>query len=141
VDGSLDQSDYLGTLARASTDSVKAFADALIPELGPIEVLQNRTGLVMLPMEESVKGATFYVGEILVSEARVRLAGGEGYGACLGRDLEQALAIAIVDAAVAANKQGPRITAYLERLTVAHALTDEELRDQVEATRVEMETF
>jgi alpha-D-ribose 1-methylphosphonate 5-triphosphate synthase subunit PhnG len=137
----LDQAKYLGVLARAPATSVKDFAEELLPALGPIEVLQNRTGLVMLPLEESVKGATFYVGEVLVSEARVRLVSGEGYGACLGRDLHQALALAIVDAAMAANLERNHIAAYLERLTAALDLADGELVDQVEATRVEMETF
>jgi alpha-D-ribose 1-methylphosphonate 5-triphosphate synthase subunit PhnG len=141
VDDRLDQGAFLGILARAPAASVKDFAEELIPALGPIEVLQNRTGLVMLPLEESVKGSTFYVGEVLVSEARVRLNGGEGYGACLGRDLQHALAIAIVDATLATNLDRNRISAFLAGLTVALNLADGELLDQVEATRVEMETF
>ncbi len=137
----LDQSEYLSILSRASPDTVKTFAEDLMSDLGPIEVLQNRTGLVMVPMSESVKGATFYVGEVLISEARVRLTGGEGYAACLGRDLQQSLAIALIDAAVQADLKCPVIAEFVARLGAEMLAEDDQLLRQVEATRVEMETF
>lgn len=116
-------------------------AEDLIPSVGAIEVLRNRTGLVMLPAQEPVKGASYYLGEALISEAQVRLATAEGYGACLGRDREHALAIAIIDAARAADVAAARIDAFLARQAAALAQADQELLAQVEETRVEMETF
>ncbi|MEI7772443.1 MAG: phosphonate C-P lyase system protein PhnG [Chloroflexales bacterium] len=131
----------LSTLARADADAVKAFAEGLIPALGPITVLVNRTGLAMLPMEETVRGEAFYLGEVLLSEAHVRAAGAEGYAACLGRDLEQALAVALVDAAYAAGRDRTRIAAFVAAQAAALAAEDAVLGQQVEQTRVELETF
>ncbi|MBC8164229.1 MAG: phosphonate C-P lyase system protein PhnG [Roseiflexaceae bacterium] len=134
------QSLRLGVLSRAPAEAVKLFADALIPELGAIEVLRNRTGLVMLPMADTVSGAPFYVGEVLLAEAHVRLASGEGYAACLGRDLEQALALALIDAA-AGTQHLPHIDAFVAQHAAQQTEADTLLRRQIEATRVEMETF
>jgi alpha-D-ribose 1-methylphosphonate 5-triphosphate synthase subunit PhnG len=117
------------------------FVDALIPRFQNIQVIENRTGLVMLPMTEPVQGATFYVGEVLVAEARVRLGEAEGYAACLGRDVEQALALALIDAANAAGLAQPEIAQFLAAQAAHLQQADDELLRQVETTRVEMETF
>jgi alpha-D-ribose 1-methylphosphonate 5-triphosphate synthase subunit PhnG len=137
----MQQAEYLEVLARAPAELVKQFADDLIPQLGHIEVLQNRTGLVMLPMQDSAQGTTFYLGEVLIAEAHVRLASCEGYGACLGRDLEQALAIALLDAALATGIEYDRITRFLQARAAALAAADQELRQAAAATGVDLETF
>lgn len=137
----MNQSTFLSILSQAPTQEVKLFADALIPDLGPIEVIRNRTGLVMLPAIEPVKGAAFYLGEALIAEAYVRLAETEGYAACLGRDLEFALAIALMDAARAANITTQKIDAFVADQAARQATAEQQLHTEVEATRVEMETF
>ncbi len=131
----------LDTFCSAPADELKEFVDAILPELGPVEVLQNRTGLAMVPMRDSAQGTTFYLGEVLIAEARVRLAATEGYAACLGRDLEQALAAAILDAATAAGILEERIASFVERQARRSAERDTALLRQVEATRIDMETF
>lgn len=96
------QSHYLSVLAQTSPARLKPFAEAILAALdeanAAIEVLTNRTGLVMLPYTDSVHGTPFHLGEVLMSEAHVRVQEQDGYGACLGRDLEQSLAIALLDA-------------------------------------------
>ncbi len=67
------QSDTLTVLSHAPAAQVKALAESVIPQLGDILVLQNRTGLVMLPAVDSAEGTTFQLGEILTAEAHVRL--------------------------------------------------------------------
>lgn len=137
----LDQTTYLGILSRSPAPLVKQFAEKLIPVLGPIEVLRNRTGLAMLPMADTAQGASFYLGEVLLAEASVRAGSVEGYAACLGRDLEQALAIALIDAAVTAGVARDQIAAFVEDQAATLDEADRGLLLQVEATRVEMETF
>jgi alpha-D-ribose 1-methylphosphonate 5-triphosphate synthase subunit PhnG len=137
----MQQATYLEVLARAPAELVKQFADDLIPHLGSIEVLQNRTGLVMLPMQDSAQGTTFYLGEVLIAEAHVRLNAGEGYGACLGRDLEQALAIALLDAALVAGIEHDRIGHFLQARAAELAADDQELRQAAATTGVDLETF
>lgn len=139
---SFSQNAYLTILTHAPTQTVQLFADALLPDLGNIVVLQNRTGLVMLPYTDSAKGARFHLGEALVSEAHVRLEDGqEGYALCAGRDLLQALAIALLDAALQAGIQVEKVDAFIAEQQSAQKAADEKLLRQVEATRIEMETF
>ncbi len=142
-----EQSAYLTVLAHTPPDALKPFTEAILMHLEEIEVLENRTGLVMLPYTDSVQGTAFHLGEVLMSEAHVRIGECAGYGACLGRDLEQALAIAILDATLQA--QDYPVTAALHdniRDFVAEQAqqqtdADQELLRKVEATRVEMEVF
>src|SRR5262245_22074331 len=137
----LEQSTYLSVLSRSPAAMVKQFADGLIPALEPIEVLRNRTGLVMVPMQDTGQGTTFYLGEALIAEAHVRLGDVEGYAACLGRDLEQALAIALIDAAVTAGRAREQIAPFIQAQSAALDQAEQRLQEQQEATRVEMETF
>ena len=136
------QSDCLTLLTHAPAAPVKALAEAIIPHLGDILVLQNRTGLVMLPATDSAEGTTFHLGEILTAEAHVRIYGGvEGYGMVIGRDLEQAMAIALLDAALTARIGLAEINRFLAEQAEIQRQTDETLLRQVQATRIEMETF
>lgn len=138
---SVDQGRCLDVLCRAPAALVKQFADDLIPSLGEIEVLYNRTGLAMLPMQEPVKGTMFYLGEVLIAEARVRVLGVEGYAACLGRDVQQALALSLIDAANLAGLAHSQIATFVAAQETALQQADDDLLRQVESTRVEMETF
>ena len=136
-----DHAAGLEVLARCDADRLKAFAETLIPRLGDIDVVENRTGLVMLPMRDTAQGTHFHLGEVLMSEARIRARAEDGYGMRRGRDLEAAMAMAIVDLAMAAGADQGGCATFLE--TEARALRDadwDRLR-RVEATRVDMETF
>jgi alpha-D-ribose 1-methylphosphonate 5-triphosphate synthase subunit PhnG len=137
----IEQSLLLNTLTRAPVEPLKLLADELIPLLEPIEVIQNRTGLAMLPMREPAQGSTFYLGEVLIAEAHVRVGATEGYAACLGRDLEQALAIALIDAAFRAAIAVERITDFVQAQAAALAAADADLMQTVAQTRVDLETY
>jgi alpha-D-ribose 1-methylphosphonate 5-triphosphate synthase subunit PhnG len=140
-----DQSAALSLTSSASPDSVKAMAETLLAALEdsdtPLEVLKNRTGLVMLPYRDTVHGSLFHVGEALIAEARVRHGAHEGYGACLGRDLECALGMAIVDLAFQSGLLRDEVQAFLERAAREQQAQQSALFAGVEATRVQMETF
>ena len=140
-DPPLDHGQLLDVLARADATRLMALAETLLPLLGAVEVVQSRTGLVMLPMRDTVKGTDFHLGEVLVAEAHLRATGGEGYGMIVGRDLERAMAMAVVDAAIACFGQTPAISAYLQSEAAAQAAADTECLRAIEATRVDMETF
>jgi alpha-D-ribose 1-methylphosphonate 5-triphosphate synthase subunit PhnG len=135
------QAHMLSVLARVPAETVKQFAEALLPELGTVTVVTNRTGLVMVPMHEPAQGTAFYLGEVLVSEAHVRLDQSEGYAACLGRDLQQVLAIALLDAAYTGEQARPQIAAFVAAQAEQQKQADTHLLRQVAATRVNMETF
>jgi alpha-D-ribose 1-methylphosphonate 5-triphosphate synthase subunit PhnG len=139
----MTQSEYLGVLSYAPAPAVKEQAEKVIPALGSIDVLNNRTGLVMLPYTDSAKGVVSHLGKVLVSEAQVRLpaSGVEGYGMCMGRDLVQAVAIAILDAAFMAGVMADEITAFVDKQAELLTAVDDYLLRCVESTRVEMQTF
>lgn len=140
--GGEDHARLLGTLARADDAALKALAEGLLPRLGDVEVLASRTGLVMLPMRETVKGTDFHLGEVLVAEAHVRLGTGtEGYGMVIGRDLERAMAMALADASHAEGIGLDEIDRFVTVEAARQAAKDRETLCAVEATRVEMETF
>jgi alpha-D-ribose 1-methylphosphonate 5-triphosphate synthase subunit PhnG len=139
----LSQSEYLSVLTLAPADEVKQFAEGILDCLGQISVLQNRTGLVMLPYRDTAQGSAFYLGEILVAEAHVKLENHtiEGYAVCTGRDLEQALAISLLYAAIQAGIEKPGIERFISKQQQRQELNDNMLLKQVESTRVVMETF
>jgi len=139
---SFTQSEYLTILTHAPADVVKNFVENVIPHLGDIEVLINRTGLVMLPYTDTSTGTRFHLGEALVSEAHVRITGGsEGYAVCVGRDLQQSLAVALLDASLTADIMTDSMQTFIADQQAAQQAADEQLLKQVEATRIEMETF
>jgi len=123
----LDQDEYQSILSRSPAAVVKQFAETIIPLLGPIQVLHNRTGLAMAPMRDTGQDRAFYLGGALIAEAHVRLGKTEGYGACLGCDLEQALAIALLDTAMAAGMARNRIQAFIREQAAAQAEADPSL--------------
>lgn len=135
--------DTLSVLAQCPPDQLKQFVDSVLPELGDVDVIKNRSGITMLPYRDSAKGTTFLLGEVLVSEAHVRLRqhDAEGYGACIGRDTVQALAVAILDAALRAGQHPARIEQFVQAQRAVLAQTEAALMAQVDATRVQMETF
>jgi len=135
-----DHARLLDVLARADASRLAALAEGLLPSLGSVEVLQSRTGLVMLPMRDTVQGTDFHLGEVLVAEAHIRAAGTEGYGMVVGRDMDRAMAMAVVDAASSLG-QTPEIRAFLHSEASALAAADTVRLREIEATRVEMETF
>jgi alpha-D-ribose 1-methylphosphonate 5-triphosphate synthase subunit PhnG len=131
----------LSTLARADAEGLKAFAEPLIASLPQIEVIENRTGLVMLPMRDTAQGTHFHLGEVLMSEARITAGDQEGYGMRRGRDLEAAMAMALVDAAVALGVSTAECANFLAAEAKAQTNADRDTLCRVEATRVQMETF
>jgi len=58
----------------------------------------------------------------------------------VGRDLNRAMAMAVVDAAASLG-QTPEIRAFLQREAAVQTAADTARLREVEATRVDMETF
>jgi len=131
----------LSLCARADEDAIKAMAETVLPKLPEIEVVQNRTGLVMLPMRDTVTATDFHLGEALVSEAHIRAGAAEGYGMRMGRDLEAAMAMAVLDLADALAVGAAELEGFFETQAEQQAADDKARLRDVEATRVDMETF
>lgn len=140
--GGPDHAAALAILARVRPEQLKQFAETLLLEMADISVVTNRTGLVMVPMRDTVENVDFHLGEVLVSEAHIADPNGNvGYGMVTGRDLEQAMAMAVVDLHLAARGEDAATTRFLSDEKAHQAAADNLRMRQVEATRVEMETF
>jgi alpha-D-ribose 1-methylphosphonate 5-triphosphate synthase subunit PhnG len=135
----MNHSQVLGILCQAEPTALKAAAEATLSQLEDgLTVQQNRTGLVMLPCRDTVQGALFHLGEVLVSEAKLERHGTIGYGMVQGRDLEQAMAVAVLDLAW---QNGLDLSEFLQQQQQKQLEADTALLHKVEATRVQMETF
>jgi alpha-D-ribose 1-methylphosphonate 5-triphosphate synthase subunit PhnG len=141
--GTYSHRQALEILAASDADAIKAFAENVLTDLGDVTVLSNRTGLAMLPYQDTVKGTAFHLGEVLVAEAHIRLPanGAEGYGAVTGRDLEQAMAMAVIDAAIFTGHRSGPVLEFLKAEDLRQRDADDQRLRKVEATRVQMETF
>ena len=140
--GGPEHGEMLDILARARPDRLKQLAETLLNDMGEITVVANRTGHVMVPMRDTEQNVDFHLGEVLVSEAHIAGAEGRiGYGMITGRDLERAMAMAVVDLSLAGDAQAEAALHFIETERLHQAALDEALMRRVEATRVEMETF
>ncbi len=131
----------LSTLSRADAGRLKAFAETLLPQLEDIEVLQNRSGLVMVPMRDTAQGTAFHLGEVLVSEAHIRSGTKDGYGMRKGHDLEAAMAMAVVDLAQTLGVERTACETFCQAEAEVQQQEDQDQLRRIEATRVSMETF
>ena len=123
--------------AKALAERWEAFGD----KPGHQRIRGPETGLVMVRGRAGGGGAPFNLGEATVSRASVRIVTGEvGHGYCLGRDLDKAEAIAVIDALRQrdAAKVDAEIIAPLEQL-IDNA--DAVLADETAATRVDFFTM
>lgn len=99
------------------------------------------TGLVMVRGRAGGGGAPFNLGEATVSRASVRIVTGEvGHGYCLGRDLDKAEAIAVIDAL--RQREATRIDAeIIAPLEALGAERDDVRAEETAATRVDFFTM
>ncbi len=95
----------------------------------------------MLPMHDTAQGVAFHLGEVLVSEAQVKRGDLQGYGMRKGRDLEAAMAMALVDLALQADVAAKDCSAFVTEQKNIQDAEDRATLCEVEATRVDMETF
>jgi len=94
-------------------------------------------GLVMIKMREQARNSLFYLGEVLVTEAKVRVNGNAGLGIVQGSNNELARNLAIVDAAwnIALPEQG-EWESLLHEAELRVAARDEKENARVDQTRV-----
>lgn len=93
-------------------DVLSLFADEDITVTGI-----PRTGLVMLTVADSFK-TDFHLGEVLITDARVRCCGVEGFGMVMGESPRKAIARAAADAVFRSNSPCPvksRLAALIVR--------------------------
>jgi alpha-D-ribose 1-methylphosphonate 5-triphosphate synthase subunit PhnG len=79
--------------------SAAAYIAAEVCSRYSVEDLQEpQEGLVMIKMREQARNSLFYLGEVLITEAKVRVNGMVGLGLVEGSDSDLARNLAIIDA-------------------------------------------
>lgn len=130
------------TLILGASETRQALAQE-VRALYTVEVIQPpRLGLVLATLRESARRSLFHVGEVLVSEAKVRVDGVAGLGLIRGNDFEAASDLAVIDAAW--NAQLSLTEGWERRLVEAEAVLEASLDAEQAAlatTRVEFETL
>jgi len=110
----MERDERFALLAIGDAEAVMTLAETLLDTTDVTLIMPPRVGMVMLQMRDPVAGATFYAGEVLVTEAQVTLSGYDGYAVRFGREPEPTLAAAILDAALeAGHVLTPQILAHL----------------------------
>ena len=97
------------------------------------EITAPEQGMIMVKMRESAKKTLFYMGEVLITEAKVEISGEIGTGLLVGMDEQRARSLAIIDAAY---KAGLPETAGWE-----HQLLEEEQQINVAKAQQQAELF
>jgi alpha-D-ribose 1-methylphosphonate 5-triphosphate synthase subunit PhnG len=120
----------------------KVLADEVRAATAVEQISAPRVGLVLVTVRESARRSLFHLGEVLVSEAKARVAGVAGLGLLRGRDLDAAADLAVVDAAWNAGLACTE--GWTARLEAAEADLEAELdraQASLAATRVQFETL
>ncbi|GAB3062253.1 phosphonate C-P lyase system protein PhnG [Virgibacillus ainsalahensis] len=118
------------------------FATEIIETYDCMEIIAPHYGMTMVKMRESAKNSLFYLGEVLVTEAKVEIQQQIGIGLVAGMHEELAMDLAIIDAAYKADL--PESRKWEEELLHAEQYIEEaKAKKQAELfeTKVNFETM
>ncbi len=134
-----DRAAWIGQLARAKPDRLRA----LFPALPPYEVLRPaEIGTVMVQGRAGGTGAPFNLGEMTVTRCALRLTTGEvGHGHVQGRDKDHATRAAILDALLQTDQSSVLRAVVLAPLAADEAAHRAARAAKAAATKVEFFTL
>lgn len=109
----------------------------------PIEMISGPSeALTMIKVRESAQNSLFYLGEVLVTETKVRVAGKLGIGLVKGHETDLSRALAVIDAAYSADlPETHEWQAILEELELAGEEAIERRQRELARTKVNFETM
>lgn len=90
-------------LINGSKDIAAAMAKEIVDNYEAVTIEEPNDGLVMVKVKESAKKSLFYIGEVFVTECKVRIYDSLGIGVVTGHDKELAYHLAVIDAAYKAS--------------------------------------
>lgn len=129
-------------LVQANPNLAKSLANQIKQTYTYKEILAPQYGLTMIKMRESAKKSLFYIGEVLVTEAKVEIKERIGIGVVQGMQDDLAINLAIIDASYKA--QLPETLAWADVLLEAEAdIHHKRAKQQAELmkTKVSFETM
>ncbi len=96
------------TLVHAEKEFLQRLEEKIVRSHSVLMLEEPHHALVMMKMRETARHHLFYLGEVLVSECRVRLNGSLGLGIIRGDRMEEARMLAVIDACF--NADSPLIS-------------------------------
>ncbi len=117
-------------------------ADEVMDKYEVHEILAPRQGLVMVKMRESAKNSLFYIGEVLITETKVKLGDSFGVGMLMEDNNELSKALAVIDAAYKENL--PETKKWQETLNMLEQKLNNKIKEikcSIERTKVNFETM
>ena len=106
------------------------------------EIQPPRQGLTMIKLRESAKNSLFYIGEVLVTETKVKIGNSFGTGIVMEENNQLSKALAIIDAAYKENL--PETEGWLEILKALEQKLQtevEKVKCSIERTKVHFDTM
>ncbi len=129
-------------LIRGSKELAKNLAKEIKEKYEIKTIDEPNNGLVMIKMRETAKKQLFYLGEVLVTEAKININGHLGMGIVVGDNEELAVNLAIIDGAYKANLK--EIDAWEELLLNEEKLIkkkEDKLSQKILETKVDFTTM
>ncbi|KAF5414757.1 MAG: hypothetical protein C5S48_07730 [Candidatus Methanogaster sp.] len=129
-------------IAHANSERICEIAERILADT-EVEVIKKPVGgMIMMRFRDTAEKCIFNLGEVLVTEAEVRIGEELGYAMVMGRDPEAALAGAILDAAVEAEHTlAPEIVDLLGSEEVRRKEELQKTRAEVVTTKVDFEVM
>ena len=129
-------------LIQGNEQLAQKFAQAIIAKYECREITAPQYGMTMIKMRESAKNSLFYIGEVLITEAKVEIGGRIGIGIVAGMKEDLARNLAIVEAAYKADL--PETAGWEQPLLeMEKEIAEAKAREQAELfeTKVNFETM
>ncbi|WP_440961565.1 phosphonate C-P lyase system protein PhnG [Paenibacillus nitricinens] len=130
------------TLINSSSNLAAVLADEIKGRYEIDLIEEPNHGLVMVKVRETAKKSLFYLGEVLVTECKVQIAGKMGVGLIKGDEPEKSYDLAVIEAAYAAELV--ETAAWSAKLYMEHALLEQAYlaeHAKVMRTKVDFETM
>lgn len=118
------------------------FANEISTKYQVEEIQAPKLGLTMIKMRESAQQSLFYIGEVLVTETKVKIVESFGIGVVMEDDEGLSRALAIVDAAYKENlPETQKWQGEFEKLEQRYQQQLQQLKCSIERTKVNFETM
>lgn len=130
-------------LIQGRPELAKELAETIMLQYPYREVISPRYGLTMIKMRETAKSSLFYLGEVVITEAKMEIKGHIGIGIVTGMKEELAKHLAIIDAAYKKPNLKETIEWEEPLLKEEKALLESKIKKQAEllATKVQFDTM
>lgn len=118
------------------------FADEILNKYHVEEIQPPKLGLTMIKMRESAQQSLFYIGEVLITETKVKIHDSFGVGVVIEEDEHLSRALAIIDAAY--KEELTEVVLFekvLEKLELKYYERLEKEKCSIERTKVNFETM